>query len=100
MNGVFTLEGRAHPLHFTINHLCLMEEALDMPLQKLLSSGITGMRALLWCGLMEEKITLEEAGDMVQRYLQQGGTLHALSEILADALTDAHFFRPPQEEAS
>ena len=98
MNGTVVISGKPHPLHFTVNHLCLMEEAAGQPLHALMNGSFQGIRAFLWCGLMDENITLEEAGDLLQAYLQQGGTLKKLSETLADALCDAGFFPCPAQE--
>ena len=98
MNGTVVISGKAHFLRFTVNHLCCAEEAAVQPLHALMNGSFLGIRAILWCGLMDEKITLEEAGEMLQAYLQQGGTLKQLSEILANALCDAGFFHCPVQE--
>lgn len=95
MNGCFSVNGRLYSLRFTVNHICCLEEALGEKFPALLSGSVWGMRALIWCGLMEEKLSLEEAGDLLQAYLAQGGTLQALSQILADAMEDAGFFHSP-----
>lgn len=98
MNGSFQVKDRLYPLHFTVNHICLMEESLGQKLPALLSGSMYGVRALLWCGLMGEKVTLEEAGSLMQEYFLQGGTLETLSRLLADAMEDAGFFHLPVQK--
>lgn len=95
MNGCIRIDGREYPLHFTVNHICAMEETVGTGLAGLMQGGILGIRALFWCGLMDEKITLEEAGGLMQRYLETGGTVGALSAALARAMEDAGFFHIP-----
>lgn len=98
MNGAFTVHGCAYPLHFTVNHICLLEETAGKPLPDLLGSSVSSLRDLLWCGLMDEHISLETAGQWMQDYLSSGGSLKALSSLLAAAMEDAGFFQPPAEE--
>lgn len=98
MNGVTVMDGREWPLRFSVNHVCAMEEAEGMPLPSLLNSGMRGLRALLWCGLMDEHITRQQAGEMLQRYFSAGGSVKEISRCLSDALMDAGYFSPPGEE--
>lgn len=93
MNGVFIVGGRSYPLRFTVNHICCLEEATKKPLSALLDGSLQGVRDILWCGLMAENITREDAGQIMQDYLDQGGSFADLSQILADAMADAGFFR-------
>lgn len=95
MNGSITVDGRTYALHFTVNHICRMEETMGDKLPSLLSGSVYGLRSLLWCGLMGENISLEEAGRLMERYLQDGGSLASLSQILASAMEDAGFFHSP-----
>lgn len=95
MNGSITVGGRTHSLHFTVNHICRMEEALGESLPKLMQGSIYGLRALLWCGLMGEGMEMEETGSLIQSYLQEGGSLNTLSQMLAAAMEDAGFFPSP-----
>ena len=92
MNGSITVKGRTYPLHFTVNHICRMEETLGEALPKLMQGSLYGLRALLWCGLMGEGMELEEAGLLMESYLKEGGTLQSLSATLASAMEDAGFF--------
>lgn len=95
MNGAFTVNGHTHPLHFTVNHICILEETAGKPLPMLLNSSVSSLRDLLWCGLMDENISRETAGRWMQDYLSSQGTLKELSSLLAAAMEDAGFFQLP-----
>ncbi|MBR1585722.1 MAG: hypothetical protein IJ662_09300 [Clostridia bacterium] len=92
-----TLNGVEYPLRFTVNALCCLEEKTGKSLDQLQGAQMSCLRGLLWCGLMEANpaMTLQDAGDLITRHLQSGGSLSALSDALAKALEDACFFQPP-----
>lgn len=98
MNGAFSVNGRTFPLHFTVNHICLLEEAAGKSLPDLLNTSVSSLRDLLWCGLMDEHISRETAGQWMQEYLSSSGSLKELSSLLAAAMEDAGFFQPPVKE--
>ena len=100
MNGLICLCGRDYPLRFTINAVCALEEKLG-GLSGLMRTEVSALRALLWCGLLEggEKLSLTECGALLQRHLESGGNLKAVSTALANAMTDAGFFPRPAENA-
>lgn len=98
MNGAFTVNGISHPLHFTVNHICILEETAGKPLPMLLNTSVSSLRDLLWCGLMDEQISRETAGLWMQDYLSSNGSLKELSALLAAAMEDAGFFQPPVKE--
>ncbi len=89
------LGGREEALVFSVNSACMLEEITGQSLSVVLSKDISGLRALLWCGLLRAHpgLTLEQAGDMLDEYLLDGGDMDALCELLADALEDAGFFQ-------
>ena len=95
MNGTVVISGKAHFLRFTVNHLCCAEEAAGQPLHALMNGSFLGIRAILWCGLMDENISRETAGRWMQDYLSSQGTLKELSSLLAAAMEDAGFFQLP-----
>ena len=59
-----TLCGREYSLRFSVNSLCCLEEKMDKGLAALLKTDLSSLRALLWCGLLEQEqhLTLEDAG--------------------------------------
>lgn len=93
------LNGRMLPLRYTLNALCLLEEKMGKGLDQLLSAGFSSLRGLLWCGLLSEMpaLTLEEAGDMLEKHLKSGGKLLLVAASLSQALEDAGFFHPGEE---
>lgn len=60
---------KTYTLSFTINAVCELEAALDKPLMDVVSDmgRLMTIRAVLWAGLRHHhKVTLEEAGDVMQ----------------------------------
>lgn len=98
MNGVVVIGGKEHALRFSVNHVCVMEETEGKALPALMDGSLLGMRALLWCGLMEEGITRQQAGEMLQCYFTDGGSVKELAQVLAQALSDAGYFHLSEEE--
>ncbi len=92
-----TLNGKDYPLRFSVNALCCLEEKTGKGLSDMQSGQLSCLRGLLWCGLREHfpEYALEDAGDLIDRHLQNGGTLEDLSQALAAALEDACFFPRP-----
>lgn len=100
MMSRIALDGREYTLRYTVNALCCLEDQADGSLEKLLGKGISGLRGLLWCGLMEEdpSLTLAKTGELLQRHLQSGGSLQSVALQVASALEDAGFFQQPVME--
>lgn len=94
MTHSITLNGREYTLHFTVNALCCLEEKTGLILAQLQGTQLSCLRGLLWCGLLEQEkgLTLQDAGDLIDRHLRSGGDLNGLSASLAAALEDACFF--------
>lgn len=101
MTRMIDLNGRAEALAYTVNSLCMLEEISGKPLSKVLSGDLTGMRALLWCGLIRSHpdLTLERAGEWLDAYLLSGGALETLCEKITGALEDAGFFHRAKRTA-
>ena len=93
-----TLCGKEYPLHFTVNALCCLEEKTGKGLSEMQSGQMSCLRGLLWCALSQQNpgMTLEDAGNMMDRHLREGGSLASLSEQLAAALEDACLFPRPE----
>ena len=99
MKSMIELAGRLYALRFTVNAVCCLEESRKAGLDELLKTRLSCIRALLWCGLMEEEnMTEEEAGTLLQKHLDMGGNLQEVGERLADALAAAGFFQLPGPE--
>ena len=89
------MNGKQLMLSFSVRAVCDAEKALGCSLYDLLNTSVSSLRALLFCGLLdgEERVTLEQAGDLLAGYLKAGGSLLRLSESFAEALDEAGFFR-------
>ena len=95
--SLITLCGRDHPLRFSLNALCALEEKAGCGLDEILRRPLSGIRGLLWCGLMdtEKGLTVEAAGELLARHLNEGGSLEDVSRALSNALEESGFFPPP-----
>ena len=87
--------GKAYALRYTVNSLCAMEERCGCSLEQALSKDYTAARLLLWGGLIAKQpdLTLERAGEMLDRYLEDGGSIGGIVEIAAQALEAAGFLQ-------
>ena len=102
MTHVLFLAGKNHPLHFTVNALCQLEEKAGIVLNSLQENSLSCIRALLWCALLQENpsLTLTDAGNLLDDHLKSGGTLKEIADALAAALEDACFFQPAGTETT
>jgi len=83
-------------LHYTINALCELEEMTGRGLDQLLKTSFSSIRGLLWCGIRHQmpELTIVEAGNMLEKHLEKGGTLEQIANAVCAALEDAGFFHP------
>ena len=95
-----TLQGKEYPLRFSVNALCCLEEKTGLSLARLQERNLSCLRGLIWCGLLESgrPLTLEEAGNLLDGHLRDGGDLKSVAEALSAALEDACFFPPRGRE--
>lgn len=96
MNRVICLDGKALPLRYTVNNLCILEEICGCGMDRLLKTSFSAVRGLLWCGLIEHQpeLTLTDAGNLLEKHLKQGAGLNQVAMLLSAALEDAGFFHP------
>lgn len=76
-------------LRFDINALADAEEALGGSLASLGEQmGIRPLRALIWAGLKWEdpQLSIRQAGDLIQQYLEHGGDPAELGRLVLRAL--------------
>ena len=83
-------------LRYTVNALCAVEERAGGSLDTLMERQFSATRLLLWGALMEyqPEITPDDAGEMIGRHIQAGGTLEDIVKLCAQALSEAGFFQP------
>lgn len=89
-------------LRFDINAIADLEEATGKSLMELMDEnniGISAMRALLWAGLkhQDKLLTLQRAGELIQAFIVNGGSLATLMEKVAKAITSSGAFGTPKE---
>ena len=83
------IDGRDYELKYTVNTLCNMCDAgLDvMNLDKMIINVKT-IRELFMYGLKHDikKITQNQAGELMDEYMDEGGTFNSLVEEVMDSL--------------
>lgn len=101
MTHFLCLSGKNHPLHFTVNALCSLEEKTGTSLDQLQGASLSCIRGLMWCALLQENpaLTLSDAGSLLEAHLKSGGSLREVAASLAQALEDACFFHPEGQAA-
>lgn len=86
---------RDRELRFTINSLSMVQGLLGKPLgDVLIDSGRLGLvevRALLWGALStsDTKLTTAKVGDLMQEFLERGGSYKDLKEAVDLALMES-----------
>jgi hypothetical protein len=88
--------GKRHHLLFSYNMLCMVEEQGGT--KELLSADIgaknfTGARAILWAAInaaKAESVTVDEAGDLCEKYAEEHGGIDALAKKINDMLSAAN----------
>lgn len=106
MSGVLIKLDRERKLKYTINSLSDFEESTGMSVIQIASnpflmSSFRIIRAFIWAGLKWEefKLTQEKAGVLIQRYLDEGGSVAELADVIKSALMQSGVMRdPPGEE--
>jgi hypothetical protein len=88
--------GKRHHLLFSYNMLCMVEEQGGT--KELLSADIgaknfTGARAILWAAInaaKAESVTIEEAGDLCEKYADEHGGIEPLAQKINEMLGTAN----------
>ncbi len=82
------LAGKPLVMYYTINSLCAMEARAGIPLDELMDYHFSATRLLLWAGLRYcyPGVTVWDAGELIGKHLQHGGTLEEVIDICADGL--------------
>ena len=85
---IIWLSGMPLMLRYTLNDLCAMEVWAGMPLDELMNRHFSATRLLLWAGLRHcyPGVTVWDAGELIGKHLQHGGTLDEVIDICADGL--------------
>ena len=84
-----------YELEYTVNAVCDLEELTGKNLGDVLATaGLSSVRALLWCGLIEhaKTLTMAKAGSLLQEYMK-AHSMEELVELLGKAIEDAGFIQ-------
>lgn len=95
--------GKVRRLRYDFNAISELEEKLDAPIGALLSdqkAGFRSLRGLLWAGLKWENraLTPEKVGELIQKHLDQGGTIALFMEKANEALKLSGLFGADKPE--
>lgn len=90
MDGAILINDKLYYLKFNINIFCEMKEAgYDVQTAFKDNLDFAGIRALFYFGLKKihgaEITSYEDAGDLLSDYIENGGDLEKLSEVIASA---------------
>ena len=90
MDGAILINDKLYYLKFNINIFCEMKEAgYDVQTAFNENLDFAGIRALFYFGLKkihgDEIKSYEDAGDLLSDYIENGGDLEELSEVIAKA---------------
>ena len=98
---VIWLAGLPLKLNYSVNSLCAMEKQAGMPLDELMKHHFSATRLLLWAGLYPgyPGLTVWDAGELISKHLQRGGTLDEVVTFCADALRASGLLEGDGEEA-
>ena len=83
------IKGKEYNIKYTINTLCVMaNEGMDVTDLGNMKMNIVTIRDLFYYGLKHEnkKITINQAGCLIDDYLEDGGTFNDLSVEIMSAL--------------
>ena len=88
-----------YEIEFTVNAVCDLEELTKKSIGDVLRlPELSGIRALLWCGLIEgnPSMTFKQAGKLLDTYLSENGYetgKERLNVALAEAISQAGFLQ-------
>ena len=85
------LDGKTRKLRYDFNAIADVEEKAGAGITRLFGEDMVGLhvlRLLIWGGLKwnDRGLTIARVGDMLQKYLESGGELPVLSEVIQKAL--------------
>ena len=98
MVTTFEAGEKLYELRYSFNAMCEFERKYDVGVVDALTNhkSFYYLRGLMWTGLLaKQKLTVEQVGDIMDAYLQDGHELGDLSDLLTEALQAAGFFRTP-----
>lgn len=102
INGTLKVGKKDYFLNYDINTLCMMK-AQGLNIMKLdeMEIDIELVRGLIYFGLkrFHNDITLEDAGELISDYIQEGHTFEEVASVMEQALNNALGVKRGQLEA-
>ena len=98
---MLVIKDKEYDLRYPINTLCIMaEDGIDIMNIGNLRVNISTVRDLFYYGLKHEnkKITKNQAGDIMDGFLEEGGSIAELIEIVMESLAKAVGRKDDDEE--
>ena len=103
MVTTFEAGEKLYELRYSFNAMCEFERKYDVGVVDALTNhkSFYYLRGLMWTGLLaKQKLTVEQVGDIMDAYLQDGHELGDLLKLLTEALRAAGFFRTVGSKSS
>lgn len=98
---MLVIKDKEYDLRYPINTLCIMaEDGIDIMNIGNLRVNISTVRDLFYYGLKHEnkKITKNQAGDIMDGFLEEGGSVAELIEIVMESLAKSLGRKTDDEE--
>jgi hypothetical protein len=100
----FDLLDKPRNLRFSINALADLEQHLGIGPAQIFEEGRVGfltIRGLLWAGLRweDKRLTPERVGDLIETFIEKGGSLEGLMEPVSRALNSSGVIRVQQADS-
>jgi hypothetical protein len=88
------IAGKQYELEYTVNSACEVEERSGKNITDLLNREFSGIRWLLWGGLIsrQPRMTVREVGNLIGEHISAGGDLVEISTQCLEGMKEAGFF--------
>lgn len=94
---VLKIQDKEYLLKYDVNALVKLEDLTGKTLEEILneSIGFSILRQLLFVGLSKyhKEINLEESGDLIQEFLNQGQEIQELSTVLMKSFEESNLVK-------
>jgi len=92
--------GKQYKLRYTMNSMCELERMTGKKLADIIDDGeFTAVRAMIWAALLplNHSISLTAAGEIIDKYFEDGHNFIELSEIIKSVMSASGFTAPAPE---
>lgn len=85
------IAGTNYEIRYTINAVRKLEKELGTSAFAIVQEGISidALQTLFWAGLLHQNpaLTVDQAGILLEQYLEEGGSLNGLTSVITPAYT-------------